>query len=33
MAKVKVMRVCANGPGTVKDERWVLNEGPEKPGD
>jgi hypothetical protein len=27
------MRVRADGPGAVKDERWVLTEGLEKLGD
>jgi hypothetical protein len=33
MTKVKVMRVRANGPGAVKNERWDLTEGPESPSD
>jgi hypothetical protein len=33
MAKVKVMWVCVDGPGAVKDERWDLTEGPESPSD
>jgi hypothetical protein len=32
-AKVKVMRVRADGLGAVKDEGWDLTEGPESPGD
>jgi hypothetical protein len=32
-AKVKVMRVCADGPGAEKDEHLVLIEGLEKLGD
>jgi hypothetical protein len=31
--KVKVMRVRADEPGTVKDERLDLTKGPEAPGD
>jgi hypothetical protein len=31
MAKTKFMWVHANGLGVVKDERWVLIEGLEKP--
>ena len=31
--KVKVMRVPADGPGVVKDERCDLTEGPKSPGD
>jgi hypothetical protein len=27
---VKVMRVCANGPGAMKDERCDLTDRPEK---
>jgi hypothetical protein len=30
---VKVMRDRANGPGVVKDECWILADGPEQPGD
>jgi hypothetical protein len=33
MAKVKVMQVRDDGLRAVKDERWVLTEGLEKPGD
>jgi hypothetical protein len=33
MAEVKVMRACADGPGAVKDECWVLADEPEQPGD
>jgi hypothetical protein len=33
MVKEKVMQVCANGPGAVKDEDWNLTEGPESSGD
>jgi hypothetical protein len=33
MTKVNVMRVRANGPGEVKDERWDLTERSESPGD
>jgi hypothetical protein len=32
-AKVKVMRVRADGPGAVKDEHCDLTEGPELLGD
>jgi hypothetical protein len=31
--KVKVMRVRADGPGAVKDERFDMTEGPESLGD
>jgi hypothetical protein len=31
--KVKVMRVRADGPRVVKDERWDLTKGAESPGD
>jgi hypothetical protein len=30
---VKVMRGRADGPRAVKDERWDLTDGLEKPGD
>jgi hypothetical protein len=30
---VKVMRVCADGPGAVKNERWDLTEGLELSGE
>jgi hypothetical protein len=33
MAKVKVMRACADGPGAVKDDCWDLADGPEQLGD
>jgi len=33
MAKVKVIRVRADGPGAVKDRCWAWTEGPERPGD
>jgi hypothetical protein len=33
MAKVKVMRAHADGPGAVKGESWVLTDGSEQPGD
>jgi hypothetical protein len=32
-AEVKVMWACADGPGAVKGECWVLTDGPEQPGD
>jgi hypothetical protein len=31
--KVKVMRICANGPGVAKNEHWDLTKGPEKSDD
>jgi hypothetical protein len=31
MAKVKVMWVRVDGPGSMKDECWDLTEGAEKP--
>jgi hypothetical protein len=27
------MRACANGSGAMKDESWVLTDGPEQPSD
>jgi hypothetical protein len=33
MAKMNVMWVRADRPRAVKNERWDLAEGPEKPGD
>jgi hypothetical protein len=33
MAEVKVMRARADGPGAVKNECWVLADGPEQLGD
>jgi hypothetical protein len=30
---VKVKRAHADGPGVVKDECWILADGPEQPGD
>jgi hypothetical protein len=32
-AKVKAMRVHADGPGPVKDEHWDLTKGLKSPGD
>jgi hypothetical protein len=31
--KLKVMWVCADGLGAVKDEHWDLTDGPESPVD
>jgi hypothetical protein len=33
MAEVKVLQARADGLGAVKDECWVLADGPEHPGD
>jgi hypothetical protein len=33
MAELKVMQARANGSGAVKDECWVLADGPEQPSD
>jgi hypothetical protein len=33
MVKAKVMRVRADGPAAVKDERFDMTEGPESLGD
>jgi hypothetical protein len=33
MTEVKVMRTHADGPRVVKDECWLLANGPEQPGD
>jgi hypothetical protein len=32
-AEVKVMRACADGPGAVKDDFWVLADDPVQRGD
>lgn len=32
-ANVKVIRIRVNGPGVLKDERWIFIEGPKKLGD
>jgi hypothetical protein len=33
MAEVEVMRARADGSRAVKNECWVLTDGPEQPGD